>query len=185
MLSRLPWLRLQLDQLRQCLLRGPTLPWLLERLREMKLEGRVFIVVLAVLGLTACPQATRYGGNSASAVGTPPAAGFAPAKLMLFGGVDHKTYLGCLNCSQYATDSVFNRFGSSGSQYSTDSIWNTYSDFGSPYSMYSACNQYATDPPVIVDHEGDYYGRLTINEYHSEIGAGRQYVNWLKQAVCH
>jgi len=104
---------------------------------------------------------------------------------MLFGGMDHKTYLGCLNCSKYATDSVFNEFGSAGSSYSTDSIWNTYSDFGSRYSMYSACNQYASDPPVIVDSQGNYYGRLTINEYQSEIGSGRQYIGWLKESVCH
>lgn len=98
---------------------------------------------------------------------------------MLFGGFDHKTYLGCLNCSQYATDSVFNEFGSFVSKFSGDSIWNTYSEFAFRYSIESPCNQYATDPPVIVDHEGNYYGRLTINEYHSEIVAGRQFVAWL------
>jgi hypothetical protein len=26
---------------------------------------------------------------------------------MIFGGQDHRTYLGCLNCTQYAADSVF------------------------------------------------------------------------------
>jgi len=108
----------------------------------------------------------------------------APAKLMLFGGTDHKTYLGCLNCSEYATDSIFNRFGPKGSEYSIESIWDKYGDFGSPYSEYSACNPYATDPPVIVDHEGNYYGRLTVNVYHAEIGGGRQYVGWLQKKVC-
>jgi len=97
----------------------------------MKLEGRIFIVVLAVLGLTACPQATRYGYNSASAMATPPAAAIAPAKLMLFGGLNHKGHLGCLNCSEYATDSVFNKFVSFGSEFSSGSIWNTYSEFAS------------------------------------------------------
>jgi hypothetical protein len=42
---------------------------------------------------------------------------------------------------------------------------------------------YATDPPVIVDSNGRYYGRLTLNRYHSEIGIGRQYMGWLA-AVC-
>jgi serine/threonine protein kinase len=41
-----------------------------------------------------------------------------------------------------------------------------------------------TDPPVIVDHEGRYYGRLTLNLYDTEIAAGRQYVGWLKERVC-
>ena len=48
----------------------------------------------------------------------------------------------------------------------------------------SACNPYATDPPVIVDSAGHYYGRLTLNQYHGEIGAGRNYVEWLKEKVC-
>jgi hypothetical protein len=29
-------------------------------------------------------------------------------KLMISGGINHKTYLGCLNRSQYTTDSIFN-----------------------------------------------------------------------------
>jgi tetratricopeptide (TPR) repeat protein len=62
---------------------------------------------------------------------TPPAAAIAPAKLMLFGGLNHKGYLGCLNCSEYVTDSVFNKFVSFGSEFSSGSIWNTYSEFAS------------------------------------------------------
>ena len=62
--------------------------------------------------------------------------------------------------------------------------WNKYSDFGSLYSTYSVCNAYATDPPVIVDHEGNYYGRLTLNQYHAEIASGRQYIAWLEHTVC-
>ncbi len=102
---------------------------------------------------------------------------------MIFGGDDHKTYLGCLNCSQYATDSVNNEYGPNGSPYESDSIKNHYSDFGSPYSDYSACNPYATDPPVIVDNTGHYYGRLTLNTYHPEYGAGARFHDWLK-GVC-
>lgn len=108
----------------------------------------------------------------------------APAKLMLFGGVDHKIYLGCLNCSEYATDSVKNTYGTHGSAYSQDSIFNHYSQYGSPYSTESACNEYASDPPVIVDQDGKFYGKLTLNRYAREIGAGVQLVAWLS-AVCH
>lgn len=105
-------------------------------------------------------------------------------KLMLFGGQDHKTYLGCLNCSQYATDSVSNEYGVYGSPYSAESIWNHFSEFGSGYSNFGACNAYATDPPVIVDGAGTFYGRLTLNQYHPEKGIAPNYYEWLADRVC-
>jgi hypothetical protein len=88
-------------------------------------------------------------GAAAGAAGAP--ASRVASKLMIFGGQDHKTYLGCLNCNEYATDSLSNSYGSNGSPYSAQSIWNHYSEYGSPYSTYSACNPYASDPPAIVD----------------------------------
>jgi hypothetical protein len=78
--------------------------------------------------------------------------------------------------------SVLNSF-SFGSPYG-QTIFNHYSDFGSAYSSMGSCNAYATDPPVIVDASGRYYGRLTLNEYHTEIGIGRNYIGWLKEKVC-
>lgn len=89
----------------------------------------------------------------------------AGSKLMLFGGAGHRTYLGCLNCGQYAVDGVENSSSEYGSSYSTTSIFNHYSAYGSKYSMYSACNPYASDPPVIVDASGGFHGRLTLNSY--------------------
>src|SRR5262249_3499377 len=124
--------------------------------------------------------AAAAGVSSASTSGNR----LAPVKLMLFGGQNHETYLGCLNCSEYARDSIFNEFGQAGNRYSTNSIWNAYGQFGSLYSSYSACNPYASDPPVIVDAEGSFYGRLTVNEYHAQIASGRQYLSWLKTKVC-
>jgi len=103
---------------------------------------------------------------------------------MIFGGSDHKTYLGCLNCNKYAIDSILNTYGEYGSQYSSSSIFNPYGDFGSLYSSYSVCNPYATDPPVIVDSDGKFYGRLTLNQYNSEVGIGSQYQQFL-QGLCH
>lgn len=111
-------------------------------------------------------------------------AGYETAKLMLFGGTDHKTYLGCLNCSEYASDSVLNQYGEYGSSYSSSSIWNSFSEYGSAYSNESACSPYAADPPVIVDQTGKFYGRLTVNKYNTEIGLGARYYNWLVKTVC-
>jgi hypothetical protein len=105
-------------------------------------------------------------------------------KLMILAGSNHETYLGCLNCVETGSDSISNEYGQNGSRYSRTSIWNHYSQFGSPYAPYSACNPYSTDPPVIVDDGGTYYGRLTVNEFHPELAAGRQLISWLKQVVC-
>lgn len=134
---------------------------------------------LSISGCTRQQWGAAVAGATAGAAGAAP----APAKLMLFGGVNHKTYLGCLNCSDYATDSISNEYGTHGSSYSSDSIKNHYSQYGSAYSTYSACSPYATDPPVIVDSNGNYYGRLTLNEYHPQIGVGRRYIEWLN-TIC-
>lgn len=88
---------------------------------------------------------------------------------MIFGGAGHDTYLGCITCSQYEYDSIFNEHGPHGGQYGLSSVLNKYNDFGSKYSAYGACNQYATDPPVVVDENGMYYGKLTLNKYDDQI----------------
>jgi hypothetical protein len=126
--------------------------------------------VLQGIGQTASDAA---GASTASTV-----------KMMIFGGPEHRTYLGCLNCSQYEADSVFNQYGEHGSRYSNASIWNHYGDFGSAYSTNSACSPYATDPPVIIDPNGNAYGRVTVNQYATGIGAGAKLYDWLVSTVC-
>jgi hypothetical protein len=87
------------------------------------------------------------------------------SKLMLFGDQDHTTYLGCLNCSEYSGESVFNTYGKFGNKYSATSIWNEYGKFGSHYGDESPWNAYANHPPVIVDGAGNFYGYFTVNKY--------------------
>jgi hypothetical protein len=60
---------------------------------------------------------------------------------------------------------------------------NRYSEFGSLYSATSACNQYASDPPVIVDEQGTYYGRLTMNQYRRDGPPTPELKAWLA-GVC-
>lgn len=137
---------------------------------------------------TSCSPAarSRFGAgmqSAAAGMATSPSSS-SSSKLMIFGGEGHRAYLGCLNCSQYASDSVFNAYGSHGSRYASESIWNHYNDFGSAYSNHGACNPYANDPPIIVDSDGNYYGRLTLNIYHSQFGLGAQYHDWLESTVC-
>ncbi len=147
---------------------------------------RVLAVAVAALWPLACSQAfwndfakgyaaTQPGGSAA-------AASNGGRKLMLFGGQGHKTYLGCINCSDYASDSVFNKYGKFGSAYG-ESIFNKFGDFGSMYSMYSACNPYASDPPVIVDDAGNFYGRLTVNNYNGQVTRDETLRAWLA-GVC-
>jgi hypothetical protein len=38
---------------------------------------------------------------------------------------------------------------------------NGFGQFASQFSSYSACNEFASDPPVIVDRSGSYYGRCS------------------------
>jgi hypothetical protein len=149
---------------------------------RISLTLRTFVLAGLVSLCSGCSPAARHdiaSAMSGAATGIAP-----PSKLMIFGGEGHRTYLGCLSCSEYPTDSVFNAYGDHGSRYSNDSIWNHYSDFGSRYSDYGACNPYANDPPVIVDSEGNFYGRLTLNRYHPQIAAGARYHDWLMSTVC-
>lgn len=108
----------------------------------------------------------------------------AGGKIMIFGGSGHDVYLGCLNCSEYDSDSVFNEYGTYGNEYSTDSIFNEYGQYGGEYSSYSPCNEYSTTPPVVVDKDGNFYGYLTINEYMPKAISDENIVNWLKYKVC-
>lgn len=103
-------------------------------------------------------------------------------KLMVFGGPGHKTYLGCLNCADYTSDSLANSSGSFDAPYGV-TIFNEYGDFGSTYSMYSACAPFATDPPVIVDQAGNFYGRLTLNAFAQQT-KNQPTLDWLSRTVC-
>jgi hypothetical protein len=95
-------------------------------------------------------------------------AGFGQAPTLLFGDSDHKTFLGCINCSKYDSGSVCNEYGANGSRYNAESIWNPYAQFGSKYSSDSPWNQYSSSGPVIVDKEGRFYGHFTSNKYVSD-----------------
>ena len=88
--------------------------------------------------------------------------------LQIFGGEEHDVYLGCLNCSKYDSNSIWNSYGNYGSKYNTSSIWNSYGDYGSAYSSYSPFNNYASYPPVIVDEDGNFYGYFTVNTVKSQ-----------------
>ena len=56
-------------------------------------------------------------------------------------------YLGCLTCNKFNSESICNKFGTYGNKFNSDSPWNRFSSNG----------------PKIVDRDGNYYGRFSIN----------------------
>jgi hypothetical protein len=85
----------------------------------------------------------------------------------LYGGQNNDEYLGCLNCNNYDKNSIWNEYGAYGSSYNSKSIWNKYGTYGNEYNAKSPWNAYGSNPPVIVDKEGNFYGYFTVNEYNT------------------
>jgi hypothetical protein len=106
----------------------------------------------------------------------------SPSSLYIFAGLNNEVFLGCLSCPAGDPNSVHAQYGLYGGEYSATSIFNDYGQYGSPYAVYSACNPYTQTPPVVVDGEGNYYGRLTVNTYHPD-AISSQY-DWLTTVVC-
>jgi hypothetical protein len=111
--------------------------------------------------LQATAQTRNYSAKSAS---TSPRRAIGVA-FLLFGGRDHTVYLGCLNCSKYDSDSIWNRFGNYGSRFSDTSIWNRFGTYGSKFNDESPWNTFGRNPPVVVDHDGNFYGYFTANQF--------------------
>lgn len=87
-------------------------------------------------------------------------------EILIFGGDNNKEFLGCLTCNEMAGNSVWNEM----SQYGWKNgfgKWNPFGQYKNPFSSYSACNEYTSSGPVLVDRDGKFYGRLTMNEYAS------------------
>ena len=88
--------------------------------------------------------------------------------LLIYGGKNHDFFLGCLNCDKYGDKSIWNKYGDFGSKYNNNCIWNKYGDYSGKYSDLSPFNKYATNPPVLVDNDGNFYGYFTANKYFSK-----------------
>lgn len=84
-------------------------------------------------------------------------------QILIFGGSGHRDFLGCLNCGETDSSSVWNDISKYGWQ-NDIGVWNDISPYGNSFGPQSACNDIANDPPVLVDRQGNFYGRLSINE---------------------
>src|SRR6185437_8084418 len=94
------------------------------------------LLCFGVAASTGCTRAAWQAAAQGAATGAAPAQ--APSALLVFGGSDHKTFLGCLNCSEYGQSSIKNQY-SFGSPYG-HTIFNHFSEYGSEFSSDSACN---------------------------------------------
>lgn len=103
----------------------------------------------------------------------------SPKALLLFGGADHKTFLGCLNCIDTSESSLCNEFGKYGSKFQSDSIWNEFGTYGSEFNSLSPWNEYSSSAPIIVDKDGMSYGYFSINGFHHD----RTRIKWLVQIL--
>lgn len=85
-------------------------------------------------------------------------------EILIMGGRDHDEFLGCLTCSESSRNSVWNSYSEHGweNNYGT---WNSYGPHKSRYSTTSARNEYSTNPPILVDRQGNAYGELTVNRF--------------------
>jgi hypothetical protein len=99
----------------------------------------------------------------------------ATKALLLFGGHDHKTFLGCLNCVDNSDSSVCNDVGKYGSDVAENSIWNDVGRYGSDVSPTSPRNNVSQDAPIIVDRDGKSYGYFSANNVHHD----RTRIDWL------
>ena len=85
-------------------------------------------------------------------------------EILIFGGDNNKEFLGCLTCNEMAGNSIWNEMSTYGWKNGYGK-WNPYGQFKNSYSNYSACNEYTTNSPVLVDRNGKFFGRLTLNSY--------------------
>ena len=123
------------------------------------------LVCLCLLALLGAP----YSSSSA-----PPT-----KELMLFGGENNSTFLGCLNCADTSATSICNTNGEFGSGESLASIWNSLGDFGSDESDHSPWGDASANPPVVVGRNNEPYGYFTRNSAHRN----RTRIPWLVIAL--
>ena len=83
------------------------------------------------------------------------------------------TFLGELGPS-WKTDSIYNSSSKYSSTWFSGSIYNEHNSFGNSYSHQSVFNESASDPPKIIDADGNEIGALSIgpswnsNRYHPD-----------------
>lgn len=101
---------------------------------------------------------------------------------LIYAGPLHRDYIGCLNCDQFDTNSVWDGYGALG--------WgNAFSDashfaaYRAPHGRYSACDAFAADPPILIDRSLNHYGTLSISTKRADSICGSHGVKSICEAL--
>jgi len=100
-------------------------------------------------------------------------------QLHIYGGKNHKQYLGCLNCGDDQLKSIWCTFGDYGSRHMPKAIWNELGKYGSVSSQYSPFNENAKYPPIILDDHKRFRGYLTVNKNNQQ-----RCKNYIAEQIC-
>jgi hypothetical protein len=103
-------------------------------------------------------------------------------QFLIYAGPLHREYLGCLNCDQFDTNSVWDGYAAMG--------WgNAFADashfarYRSPHDRYSACDAFAADPPILIDRSLNHYGVLNVSTTRSDSICGPHGVKSICEAL--
>jgi len=90
---------------------------------------------------------------------------------LIYAGPLHRDYLGCLNCDQFDTNSVWDAFAPTGwtNAYIEASRFATYR---AKHGRYSSCDAFAADPPILIDISRHFYGVLNVSETRADSVCG-------------
>lgn len=146
-------------------------------LEQRELEQRRLHLQNQVLSDLLKLKVRRQASTSGAASDEAPASD-GDCELLVFGGVSHEVFLGCLSNEQ-RPDSVFNLAGEHGSELSPTSIRNKFAPYGSNFEDTSACNPKAERPPVVVSSDGKSLGLLTANPALKRRIVASSVVDWL------
>ena len=125
----------------------------------MKTMKKLIVLLVCVLCCISCGKDYSKEDVHVATIGT---------ELYIYGGENSKEFLGKLNASKYDSESIWNKYGTYGSKYNSKCIWNKYGEYGSPYNSYCPFNKYGSNPPVLLDKQGKFYGYFTANKYASK-----------------
>lgn len=80
----------------------------------------------------------------------------------IYAGPLYREYLGCLNCNQFDTSSVWDGYGAMGwdNAFASSSHFVRYRQ---PHGRYSACDPFAAEPPILKDNSLRHYGVLNVS----------------------
>lgn len=89
--------------------------------------------------------------------------------LKIYGGADHKTYLGKFDAAHNDAESIWNAKGQFGNKNNALSIWNQKGQYGNPESPLSPWAAANDATPVLVDAEGNVVGQLNATNGNEQV----------------